>query len=59
MLYILKMSRNGTPLISFTPSDEPIPKLIDKETVSFPTMLIEELFFKRTSASSFSTRRSQ
>ena len=31
MLYILKISRNGTPLISFTPSDEPIPKLIDKE----------------------------
>ena len=47
MFYILKISRKGTPLISFTPCDEPIPKLIDKEIVSFPTMLIEELFFKR------------
>ncbi len=34
-------------------------RFVDKETVSFPTILIEELFFKRFSASSFSTRRSQ
>lgn len=59
MHYILNTSRNGTPLISFTPSYEPIPKPTDKETVSFPTMFIEELCFKRFFASSFSTKRSQ
>ncbi|KKK66572.1 hypothetical protein LCGC14_2962770 [marine sediment metagenome] len=46
VLYILKISRKGTPLISLIPCCEQIPKSTDKEIVSFPTMLKIEEFFR-------------
>jgi len=54
----LKTKRNGTPSISFTPFEDPIPILTDKEIVSFPTIFIMEDVFKSSSASSLSMIRS-
>jgi len=57
--YDLKTIKNGMPLIFFTPFLEPIPRFIDNEIVSLPTILIIEQVFRRSSASFLLTNFSQ
>ena len=52
--YILKIIKKGTPEIFFIPFSEPIPSSKERETVSFPTMLIIVEFSSSFLASSSS-----